>query len=384
MLVERMARLRQTVDRLLPERHIHLGSGDEMRSISLSTRRQLAAVGLGAAVMVWAVGATLGVAGGAVALSASEQEAVQLKARYQRLLADRQARLDQAVAQLSTTRGSVDQLAATVESRHEALAKVMTELKTEPGAAEALEVETSEAKPGATPAARIERVRLDQEALMAKADAFARTRAERLKLALRMAGVGSGGVARTGVSALGGPLVDAKDPRALAAILDVDEDFARRVQRVSRNLAEMRQLAATAETVPLAKPVDNPRLTSSFGVRFDPFTSTPAFHAGQDFGGAHMTPVEATAPGVVSYAGVRSGYGNTVEVDHGRGFKTRYAHLARIHVKPGQRVALGQSLGGMGSTGRSTGTHLHYEIWVNGRVQNPAKFLKAGQHVYDG
>jgi murein DD-endopeptidase MepM/ murein hydrolase activator NlpD len=84
---------------------------------------------------------------------------------------------------------------------------------------------------------------------------------------------------------------------------------------------------------------------------------------------------------VVSFTGTKSGYGNTVEVDHGRGFKTRYAHLAKIAVRPGQRVGLGQRLGGIGSTGRSTGPHLHYEVWLNGRAQNPERYIKAGAHV---
>jgi murein DD-endopeptidase MepM/ murein hydrolase activator NlpD len=84
---------------------------------------------------------------------------------------------------------------------------------------------------------------------------------------------------------------------------------------------------------------------------------------------------------VVSFTGVRSGYGNTIEIDHGRGLKTRYAHLQSIGVRVGQPVAVGQRVGGMGSTGRSTGTHLHYEVWVNGRAQNPDRFLKAGAYV---
>jgi murein DD-endopeptidase MepM/ murein hydrolase activator NlpD len=383
MIQSRVARLRQTVDRLFPERHLHLRSGGEMRDFVLSTRKQLVLAGAAGAVVGWALFATMGAAGGAVALSASEQEAVQMKARYQRLLADRQARLDAAVTQLQNTRGSVDQLAATVESRHAALAMVVTELKDQPGATDALKPEPVKAAPGATPAERIQAVRLSQEDLIVKADAFARTRADRLRLAFRLAGVSPGATPASG-SALGGPLIEARDPRALAAILDVDEDFAARVQQVGKNLTQVRSLTASADSLPLAKPVENPRLTSSFGVRFDPFTKNPAFHAGQDFGGGYMTPVTATGPGTVAFAGVRSGYGNTVEVDHGRGFKTRYAHLARIAVRPGQKVALGQSLGGMGSTGRSTGVHLHYEVWVNGRVQNPSRFLKAGEYVREG
>jgi len=87
------------------------------------------------------------------------------------------------------------------------------------------------------------------------------------------------------------------------------------------------------------------------------------------------------APGRVSFTGVRSGYGNTIEIDHGRGMKTRFAHLSGIAVRMGQQVAVGQRIGAMGSTGRSTGSHLHYEIWVNGRAQNPNRFLRANDYV---
>ena len=94
-----------------------------------------------------------------------------------------------------------------------------------------------------------------------------------------------------------------------------------------------------------------------------------------------MTPVKTTGPGVISFTGVRTGYGNTIEIDHGRGIKTRYAHLAAIYVSIGEHVALGQRIGAMGSTGRSTGPHLHYEVWVDGRPQNPKRFLEAGDYV---
>ena len=93
------------------------------------------------------------------------------------------------------------------------------------------------------------------------------------------------------------------------------------------------------------------------------------------------TPVHATAPGVVSFVGQRNGYGNVVEIDHGHGLKTRFGHLAAVYVSVGQHVAIGTKLGGIGSTGRSTGPHLHYEVWVDGRLQNPERFLEAGQYV---
>jgi murein DD-endopeptidase MepM/ murein hydrolase activator NlpD len=133
--------------------------------------------------------------------------------------------------------------------------------------------------------------------------------------------------------------------------------------------------------MPLGRPTTTPEQSSGFGVRFDPFTRRPAYHAGLDFPGGYATPIYSTGPGVVSFVGQRSGYGNVVEIDHGRGLKTRYAHLSGFAVHVGQRVAVGQRIAAMGSTGRSTGTHLHYEVWVNGRAQNPGRFLKAGQYV---
>jgi murein DD-endopeptidase MepM/ murein hydrolase activator NlpD len=93
--------------------------------------------------------------------------------------------------------------------------------------------------------------------------------------------------------------------------------------------------------------------------------------------------VITTSPGVVSFAGQRNGYGNVVEVDHGHGFKTRYGHLASYQVRVGEKVAIGQRIGSMGSTGRSTGTHLHYEVWFRGKVYDPINFLRAGRHVHE-
>ncbi len=164
-------------------------------------------------------------------------------------------------------------------------------------------------------------------------------------------------------------------------MLDVDEGFAGRIQHAAASLGEMRVLSAALEKAPLAAPTASAARSSGFGVRFDPFTGRPAFHSGLDFAGGLSTPIFSTGPGVISFTGVRTGYGNTIEIDHGGGFKTRYAHLQAIAVGVGQRVAVGQRIGAMGSTGRSTGPHLHYEIWVDGRPQNPDRFLRAGEYV---
>jgi murein DD-endopeptidase MepM/ murein hydrolase activator NlpD len=381
MKLWRWAEVRSWAMRCFPERHIYLRSGGEMRTFTLTTGRQLGFCGLAAAVLGWTLISTAAVTLNAFALSAGEQAAAKTKAYYERLIADRQARLNSAVAELSETSGSLEGLAATIESRHAALAMLLTNVGGAPGALAAI-------KPVALPADRpaidqIRSVRLDQDRLVAAAESYAKTRADRLRLAFRLAGLDPAAFSGRGVAGegLGGPLIEAKDPSALAAILDVDEDFAGRIQNAAQDLNAMRSLASAAQALPFQKPVAQPVKSSGYGVRFDPFTGRPAFHAGQDFAGGYMTPIYATAPGVVSFTGVRSGYGNTVEIDHGKGFKTRYAHLQGISVSPGQHVGLGQRVGAMGSTGRSTGVHLHYEVWQNGRVQDPTRFLRAGDYV---
>lgn len=381
--MKRLERLRDVIANVFPERHIYIRSDGEMRGFVLSTGNQTLLAGVIAVCGLW-----LGVSTGAMivdafALSASDREMAQMQAKSERWVADREARLNSAVAQLDAANGSIGSLAATVEKRHVALAMLLTQAKDEPGLAEAL---TPSLRMAATPprnasaTRRIEVVRSNQERLIDAADNFAKGRADRLRLAFRLAGLSPSDFSSS-ASSLGGPLIDAKDPRALAAVLDVDEGFARRIQRAASNLSKASAMTEAAAKLPLARPTYDTSRSSGFGVRFDPFNGRPAFHSGLDFTGGIGVPIYSTAPGIVAYTGVRSGYGNTIEIDHGSGFKTRYAHLSGISVRTGERVAVGERIGAMGSTGRSTGPHLHYEVWVNGRAQNPDRFLKAGDYV---
>jgi murein DD-endopeptidase MepM/ murein hydrolase activator NlpD len=130
-----------------------------------------------------------------------------------------------------------------------------------------------------------------------------------------------------------------------------------------------------AEATPSRMPIAHSYVTSGFGGRADPFGGGAAFHKGIDFHASMGDPVLAVADGVVSYAGVRSGYGNVVEIDHGNGYVTRYAHNSRLLVRVGDLVRSGQQVAKAGSTGRSTGAHVHFEVWVDGVVVNPRKFL---------
>jgi murein DD-endopeptidase MepM/ murein hydrolase activator NlpD len=141
-------------------------------------------------------------------------------------------------------------------------------------------------------------------------------------------------------------------------------------------------LASGAIAVPSDKPVKTAAFTSGYGVRSDPFRGGAAMHAGIDLAGPHGTPIYATADGMVTTAKWNSGgYGNLIKVDHGRGIETRYGHLAQMLVRDGQQVMRGQLIGRMGSTGRSTGNHLHYEVRIDGRAVNPIPFMKSTDYL---
>ncbi|HVQ34217.1 MAG TPA: peptidoglycan DD-metalloendopeptidase family protein [Lysobacter sp.] len=138
-------------------------------------------------------------------------------------------------------------------------------------------------------------------------------------------------------------------------------------------------------SVPSRDPIANSYITSGFGGRADPIVGGHQFHKGIDFKAKVGDPVLAVADGVVSFAGVRSGYGNVVEIDHGNGYVTRYAHNSRLLGRVGDLVRAGSQIAKAGSTGRSTGAHVHFEVWENGRVVNPRKFLGAnGSAVHRG
>jgi murein DD-endopeptidase MepM/ murein hydrolase activator NlpD len=177
---------------------------------------------------------------------------------------------------------------------------------------------------------------------------------------------------------MGGPFVPVRlSPNASA--------FDRELYRVNISRAQADRLTRTLQLVPYRKPVvGEVEFTSGFGVRVDPFLGRPAMHTGLDFRAQAGDPVRATANGKVVSAGWSGGYGRMVEIDHGNGLSTRYGHLSEINVKVGEYVKIGQVIGQVGSTGRSTGPHLHYETRIDGEAVDPQKFLRAGVRLAAG
>lgn len=161
--------------------------------------------------------------------------------------------------------------------------------------------------------------------------------------------------------------------------------FERQLYRISLTRAQMDRLTRTLSLVPYRKPViGEVEFSSGFGIRSDPFLGRPAMHTGLDFRAATGDPVRATANGKIVTAGHQGGYGKLIEIDHGNGLSTRYGHLSVIGVKVGETVKIGQIIGEVGSTGRSTGPHLHYETRIDGDAVDPQKFLRAGVRLSQG
>ena len=197
-------------------------------------------------------------------------------------------------------------------------------------------------------------------------------KARRLRGVLADLGLKLGGPAPAGS---GGPFVPIKLPGE-------GNSFERAVARVKVARTQAEHLTRTLLRVPLRKPVNGEiDLSSTFGVRVDPFLHVAAMHTGLDFRGDAGDPIHATAAGTVVGAGWSGGYGRMVEIDHGNGLSTRYGHLSQIDVKVGDEIRIGQVIGRMGSTGRSTGPHLHYETRIDGDPVDPQKFLHAGARL---
>ena len=402
------SRARAFFDRMFPERQIYHRSGGTVRYVSLSPGKQallaLSAVGLAG----WCVYATANTVLEGPQATASNAEIERERAKYDRWLNESRAQAAASQAQLEERTRQFDRATAEFESRHEVLRSLLeyaggaslqlaaSRPIERDGARIIMAASIYEAEPRQSRAiasepyqvttvgfrARTDRLETDQEHTLSELEDQVVERSEQVRGVLRLTGVSMASLSGPEAEA-GGPLV----PQDFVAYLrdsGLNPAFAQRVAEVAARVTESRRLGDIADSTPLAPPVAvDYRETSGYGQRIDPFNGRAAFHSGLDMAAFERAPVVATSPGVVVFAGTRSGYGYTVEIDHGHGFKTRYGHLRDIQVQRGDRVAIGQRVGSMGSTGRSTATHLHYEVWFRGRAVDPVNFLRAGRHVHE-
>ncbi len=230
--------------------------------------------------------------------------------------------------------------------------------------------------------ARVENIGKSENILMTQTEGALDQSVGNLRNVVRQTGINPDAFSRKIADAqgVGGPDIPLDQVRVEGIS---DPQFAHAYLNAAAVLDQLNGLSAALDHVPLGAPVSagNFDRSSGFGARVDPFTGRYAFHPGIDFAGPWGSVVHATAPGVVVFAGYRGGYGNMVEIDHGYGIHTRYAHLSAVSVRVGTRIDKGAGLGRVGSTGRSTGSHVHYEVWYDNSVKNPNNFIEAGHHV---
>jgi murein DD-endopeptidase MepM/ murein hydrolase activator NlpD len=182
----------------------------------------------------------------------------------------------------------------------------------------------------------------------------------------------SGGIRPEGQ---GGPFIPAADLLPAGRLKS-------ELSKLDARLSHWEALQGAMRKLPLTVPLNAYYVTSGYGKRRDPINKRWSAHYGVDFGGTFKSRVYATSTGVVTYAGWKGKYGKLIEISHGAGLKTRYGHLHKILVKKGETVKFRQKIGLLGSTGRSTGSHLHYEVHFNGKAKDPMKFIRAGQNVF--
>lgn len=322
---------------LLRSRDLFVHDGNKLRRIRLTAPVQLAFLALAAVMFAW------------LAFAAAHF-----------MTGDKAQVVVSDAAQLQQLAAATEQRAKLIEQRQRLLATMIAGGDVDPSALP--EASAAQALPAAI-AAPLERA----EGKLAAEEAAAADRLEaRYKTATRE-------LRKLGLSpqrlAVGGPYepVTKSDPTFKALF---------------NSWKKLDSLQDGVIAVPSDKPVKTADFTSSFGVRNDPFGRGAAMHAGIDLAGPVGTPIYATADGTVTNAGFNSGgYGNLIKIDHGRGIETRYGHLSYIGVRAGDRIKRGQLIGRMGSTGRSTGSHLHYEVRIDGRAVNPIPFMRSTDYL---
>lgn len=354
-----------------PDREFFMRSDGQVRFIKISAKLQIRAAAVALAVVLgWLVSL-------AVMAWGTYRAEADLAA-----FADERARIASTEERLEAYGGDLDRVVSELEERQEFLeemARMLPEDIVAEGAKGTVTDSTAEAAKTVEkvsqfiPQARgLAEIEARQLAVVERLTRFADARARRAEAAMRKLNLDPRVMSRQAQQGMGGPF---------EAIVGAGDDIDPRFERLGLSLARMAVLERALDGIPQVVPASVRAITSGFGYRRDPFNGRAAMHSGIDFKGAVGSPIYAAAEGRVTFAGWRGGYGKAVEVTHPNGMMTRYAHLSRIDVRPGQLVKAGATLGGLGSTGRSTGPHLHFEVRINDRAINPRPFLETAPDV---
>ena len=337
---------------LFKPRDIFLHDGKSLRRFTIGAKLQMAVTAGIALLILWSVAATI------TAFNAMSGDVARMHAQVSQMQQD-----------VAAMRVAVDARAAELEQRTAFLGTMMAG-HASPTQLSQLMPQSLESPANVRAAAMVagfDRVDAMQTAMADRLQAVTRQRYDAAANALRARGFDPARF-QSAYTGQGGPLEPA----------NADDDADPRFRALFQTWRSLDQLETGAASIPSGRPIVTAvNFTSGFGVRSDPFRGSAAMHPGIDLAGPMGTPVYATADGVVDRSEWNNGgYGNLIELTHGQGIQTRYGHLSQRLVQPGQRVHRGQLIGLMGSTGRSTGSHLHYEVRIDGRAVNPIPFLQ--------
>lgn len=351
-------------------------SEGQVRFITITSRMQITAAGLAlTALLGW--GGSMGIMAISQYQASSEREA----------LLSREAQVADAETRVNAYRDDLEATTADLAKRQDFLDGILTSLPQDLLADAEEDTDTvsdsseeseeligliENAIPEAVGLARLEARQLS---FVERLTRYADRRAERTEEAIRSLGLDPRMVAVADDDALGGPL------EMLAS--DADGSLDPRFERLALSLSRMSALERGLDEIPQVMPADIRNISSGFGYRRDPFSGRAAMHRGLDFRGPYGAPILAAADGRVSFVGNKSGYGRVVEITHGNGMMTRYAHMSRWEARVGASVVAGDLIGRIGSSGRSTGPHLHFEVHINGTAVNPRPFLETAPDVLE-
>jgi len=402
MLNDVLSDVRTHILRHFPERQIYLRSGGEVKYYVLTTKLQLLIVSVLSAMALLCLWTLINLLIGNNPLRTSGQEMQYQKANYERMVADLKAKEENTQLMMIEQRTNFETMARQLEQKHQTLSQIMgaqtsvlavsgapsfeyapdrvlmapTARDTTPRQSRRDVIQTASLTTGLDFDNSLNTMGATQDTFLIAAERETQEKIERNRALIQSTDMDIETILQAAPQGKGGPFIPVSES------LTGDNGFISRVAAIQARAVEVDALDSAIKALPLGHPVGvETYRTSSFGLRQDPFTKRPTMHHGLDFGGQRLAPVVATADGVVSYVGRKGAYGRIVEIDHGHGFKTRYAHLHKTFVKRGQKVDKGFKVGGMGSTGRSTANHLHYEIHFQGRAYDPSKFMKAGLYV---
>ena len=346
-------------------------SQGQVRFITISSRLQITAASLAFAVIGgW------GLSMGAMAVSQYQSQSERLS------LLHREAEVATAESRLDIYRDDLDGVVDDLQRRQKFIEDSLPMLPDDVLPEETVSDSRGEAEEAVTKisavmpeAAALARLEARQLAFVENLTRYADRRSAQAERAIRQLGLNPGTMLTAARTAQGGPFEKLSTAR--------DGSLDPRFERLALSLARMDALERGLSGIPQVMPADIRMITSGFGYRSDPIHGAAAMHPGLDFRGPIGSPIHAAANGKVTFVGTKSGYGKVVEVSHGNGMMTRYAHMSAWKAKAGQTVSAGDVIGLIGNTGRSTGPHLHFEVRINGRAVNPRPFLESAPHVLE-